>query len=322
MSHVTAHAESPVPAPGGNLETDERKRATGFVAKTKAYVALSKPRIIELLLVTTVPTMILANRGLPNLWLLLATLVGGTLSAASANAFNCYIDRDIDRIMNRTKARPLVTGELSDQQALRYAWITGFLSIGWLGLFTNWFASALSALAIILYVVGYTLILKRRTEQNIIWGGAAGCMPVLIGWAAVTGDLSAAPAVLFGIIFLWTPPHYWPLAVKYRDDYSRAEVPMLPVMRGKAAVGLQIVLYGWAMVVCSLLLIPLAPMGWIYTVSALVSGAWFISQTHVLYAESLRGNGKRAMTVFHGSIAYLSVLFIAIAIDPLVYLPL
>lgn len=297
-------------------------RARGFVAKTRAYVQLSKPRIIELLLVTTVPTMILAARGMPNLWLVLATLVGGTLSASSANAFNCYIDRDIDRVMKRTSDRPLVTGALTDREALGFSWVVGFVSIAWLWVTTNWVAAMLSAAAIFLYVVGYTMILKRRTEQNIVWGGVAGCMPVLIGWAAVTGGLAPAAWILFLIIFLWTPPHYWPLAVKYREDYSRANVPMLPVQRGGDAVGLQIVLYAWAMVTSSLLLIPLAPMGWIYTATAVVAGAWFIVQSHLLYRESLRGNVKRSMKVFHGSIVYLSLLFVAVAVDPLIFLPL
>lgn len=291
-------------------------------AKTQAYVALSKPRIIELLLVTTIPTMILAQRGMPSLWLVLTTLIGGTLSAASANAFNCYIDRDIDRLMRRTRNRPLVTGALTDREALGFSWIVGLVSIGWLWLTTNWFAAFLSAFAIFFYVVVYTLLLKRRTAQNIVWGGIAGCMPVFIGWAAVTGSLSWSALILFGLIFLWTPPHYWPLAVKYREDYSTADVPMLPVVRGRSVVGLQIVLYAWALLAGSLLLIPVGDMGWIYTVTAVVSGLWFLYQTHALYAESLRGDGSRSMTVFHGSIAYLSVLFIAVAIDPLIHLPL
>jgi protoheme IX farnesyltransferase len=230
----------------------------GFTRKIRAYVALTKPRVIELLLITTAPVMILAQNGIPNLWLVLGTLVGGSLSAGSANAFNCFIDRDIDRIMKRTQGRPLVTGELSDREALVFAWTLGVGSVLWLGLLTNWLAAALSLIAILFYVFIYTLLLKRRTPQNIVWGGIAGCMPVLIGWAAVTGSLTWTPVVLFGIIFLWTPPHYWPLSMKYRDDYQSANVPMLAVVRGRAAVGLQVILYAWATFACTLLLIPIA----------------------------------------------------------------
>ena len=182
--------------------------STPKTGKFRAYVALTKPRVIELLLITTVPTMILAQRGLPSLWLVVATLIGGTLSAGSANAFNCYIDADIDKIMGRTKSRPLVTGELSKTEALWFAWLVGLGSVLWLGVFTNWLAAMLSLSAILFYVLVYTLLLKRRTPQNIVWGGAAGAMPVLIGWAAVTNDLSVSAWLLFLVIFLWTPPHY------------------------------------------------------------------------------------------------------------------
>jgi protoheme IX farnesyltransferase len=285
--------------------------------KLKAYLALTKPRIIELLLVVTVPTMILAQRGIPNLWLVLATVVGGAMSAGSAGAFNCYFDRDIDRVMKRTKGRPLVTGELSDREALVFSYALGVASILVLGFFANWLAAALSLLAILLYVVFYTLILKRRTAQNIVWGGVAGCMPVLIGWAAVTGSLDWAPFILFGVIFLWTPPHYWPLSMKYRDDYKRAGVPMLAVVRGRAVVGLQVILYAWATVACSLLLIPVAHMGVAYTCLALGSGGWFIYETHRLYSLAIRHDHVSPMRVFHGSIAYLTLLFLAVAIDPL-----
>jgi protoheme IX farnesyltransferase len=247
----------------------------------------------------------------------LATLVGGALSAGSANAFNCYIDRDIDRVMDRTKKRPLVTGELSDREALVFAWVTGAASILWLGLLTNWLAAALSLGAILFYVFVYTLWLKRRTPQNIVWGGIAGCMPVLIGWAAVTGSLSWAPFILFGIVFLWTPPHYWPLSMKYRDDYASVNVPMLAVVRGRTVVGLQVVLYAWATVACSLLLIPIASMGIMYTVVALLSGGWFIVESHRLYSTAIREGEVKPMRVFHSSITYLTLVFIAVGIDPL-----
>jgi protoheme IX farnesyltransferase len=283
----------------------------------RAYVSLTKPRVVELLLVVTAPTMLLAERGIPSLWLILATLVGGSLSAGSAGAFNCYLDRDIDRLMKRTKNRPLVTGELSDREALVFAWALGAASILWLGLLTNWLAAALSFGAILLYVVFYTIILKRRTPQNIVWGGVAGCMPVLIGWAAVTGELTWPPVVLFMIIFLWTPPHYWPLSMKYRADYQAAGVPMLAVVRGRAQVGLQVILYAWATVACSLLLIPIADMGLLYIFIALVTGGWFIYETHRLYSLAIRHEHVSPMRVFHGSIAYLTLLFVAVGVDPL-----
>ena len=291
-----------------------------FGHKLGAYFALTKPRVVELLLVTTVPTMILAARGIPNLWLVVATVIGGYMSAGSAGAFNCYIDRDIDRVMHRTKDRPLVTGVLSDREALVFAWVLGIASVLVLGFFTNWLAAALSVAAIVLYVVFYTLILKRRTAQNIVWGGIAGCMPVLIGWAAVTGSLAWPPVILFLIIFLWTPPHYWPLSMKYRDDYKEAGVPMLSVIRGRTAVGLQVVLYAWAMVACSLLLIPVGGMGLIYSVTAITVGGWFLFESHRLYDLAVRSTPVSPMRVFHGSIAYLTIIFLAVAIDPLLHL--
>ncbi|HWR84653.1 MAG TPA: heme o synthase [Rhodoglobus sp.] len=294
----------------------ERERI-GALRKAKAYVALTKPRVIELLLITTVPVMILAADGIPNLWLVLATVIGGSLSAASANAFNCYIDRDIDRVMKRTSRRPLVTGELTDREALAFAWVTGVASVLWLGVLTNWLAAALSLGAILFYVFVYTLLLKRRTPQNIVWGGIAGCMPVLIGWAAVTNSLSWAPVILFGVVFLWTPPHYWPLSMKYRKDYQSVGVPMLAVVRGRTVVGLQVVLYAWATVACSLLLIPVAGMGVLYTVVALASGAWFVIESHRLYGSAIRHGDVRPMRVFHSSITYLTLVFVAVGVDPL-----
>jgi len=299
------------------LETRSPRGRIGIVRKVRAYVALTKPRVIELLLVTTAPVMVLAAGGIPSLWLVLATLVGGALSAGSANAFNCYIDRDIDRVMARTSKRPLVTGDLTDREALVFASIAGVTSVVWLGVFTNWLAAGLSLVAILFYVLVYTLVLKRRTPQNIIWGGAAGCMPVLIGWAAVTGSLSWTPVVLFGIVFLWTPPHYWPLSMKYRADYQSVNVPMLAVVRGRTTVGLQIILYAWATVACSLLLIPVASMGWLYSVVAVVAGAWFIIESHRLYSSAIRHEEIRPMRLFHSSITYLTLVFVAVGIDPL-----
>ncbi len=302
------------------VETRQESTRIGLVRKSKAYFALTKPRVIELLLVTTAPVMILAQGGIPNLWLVLWTLVGGALSAGSAGAFNCYIDRDIDRVMKRTSKRPLVTGELTDREALVFAWIIGAASILVLGLLVNWLAAALSLVAILFYVLVYTLILKRRTPQNIVWGGAAGCMPVLIGWAAVTGSLSWAPVILFGIVFLWTPPHYWPLSMRYRADYASVNVPMLAVVRGRTVVGLQVVLYAWATVACSLLLIPVAHMGILYSVVAVVAGGWFVFESHRLYAMAIRHDTVKPMRVFHSSISYLTLLFLAVGIDPLLAL--
>jgi protoheme IX farnesyltransferase len=292
-------------------------RPRSALSTLRAYVALTKPRVIELLLVTTVPVMVLAESGLPNLWLVLATVVGGALSAGSANSYNMYIDRDIDVHMGRTSARPLVTGEISGRAALIFATILGALSVVWLWILTTPLAALLSLAAILFYVFVYTLWLKRRSEQNIIWGGIAGCFPVLIGWSAVTGSLSLEALILFLVVFLWTPPHYWPLSMKYREDYARVDVPMLAVVRDAPVVGLQVILYAWATVVASLLLIPVAPMGVLYTLVAVVAGGWFIVESHRLYQRSLRGGELTPMKVFHSSISYLTLLFLAVGIDPL-----
>lgn len=290
---------------------------SGFGSTVKAYITLTKPRVLELLLVTTVPVMILAQGGMPNLWLVIATVIGGAMSAGSAATFNMYIDRDIDAQMRRTENRPLVTGEVSPRGALIFAWTLGVASTVWLALTTNWLAATLSVVAIFFYVVVYTILLKRRTEQNIVWGGIAGCFPVVIGWSAVTGSLTWTPMILFVLVFLWTPPHYWPLSMKYKGDYAEADVPMLGATRDGAQVGLQVILYAWATIACSLLLIPVAGMGLIYTVSALVFGGWFLYESHLLYARAVRGEQIKPMRVFHASITYLTLLFVAIAIDPL-----
>ena len=287
------------------------------VGIVRSYIALTKPRVIELLLVTTVPVMVLAERGIPNLWLVLATVVGGALSAGSANAYNMFIDRDIDEHMGRTSARPLVTGEVSGAAALVFASALGVGSVMWLWAFTTPLAALLSLAAILFYVFVYTLWLKRRSEQNIIWGGIAGCFPVLIGWSAVTGSLSLEAWILFLVVFLWTPPHYWPLSMKYRDDYARVDVPMLAVVREAPAVGLQVILYACATVAASLLLVPVASMGVLYTVVALGAGGWFLYESHRLYQRSLRGDELSPMRVFNSSISYLTLLFVAVGIDPL-----
>lgn len=286
------------------------------------YVALTKPRVIELLLVTTLPTMILAQGGFPSLGLVLATLVGGAAAAGSANVLNCYIDRDIDQVMNRTRRRPTATGEISPRAALTFGLALGVLSLAWLWFVVNPASAWLTAVAILIYVVGYTMILKRRTPQNIVWGGAAGCMPVLIGWSAVTGGVSWTPLVLFGVIFFWTPPHYWPLSMKFRNDYAAAGVPMLPVVAKDAKVAREMIAYTVAMIACSLLLVPVAGMTWVYALVAAGLGGWFLwSCVALLRRANDPARGKlRAMTVFHGSITYLTLLSVAIAVD--VFLPL
>ncbi|HJE77121.1 MULTISPECIES: heme o synthase [Brevibacterium] len=300
---------------------DEQSLSTRPRSIISAYIALTKPRVIELLLVTTAPVMFLAAQGMPNIWLVINTLIGGAAAAASASVFNCYVDRDIDAKMERTKDRPLVTGEISPRSALTFAFVLGIGSIFWLGGFTNWVTAGLTASAILLYAVFYTLVLKRRTTQNIVWGGAAGCMPVLIGWSAVTGGVAWEPVLLFLVVFFWTPPHYWPLAIKYKADYDAADVPMLPSKVPPTSVGRQMILYTWAMIACSLALIPVAPMGPVYTIVAVGAGAWFLWSCYSLVSRAKQGKdgtSLKAMKVFHGSITYLSLLFLAVAIDPFV----
>ncbi|CCH76531.1 Protoheme IX farnesyltransferase [Nostocoides japonicum T1-X7] len=297
----------------------------GWRRKVSAYVSLTKPRIIELLLVTTVPVMFLAQGGVPDLWLVLATFVGGTLSAGGANAFNCWYDRDIDAKMHRTSARPLVTGEVSPRAAVVFASALTVLSTLWLWVLVNPAASVLALSGLVLYVVGYTMLLKRRTTQNIVWGGAAGCMPVLVGWAAVTGDVGWPAILLFLVVFLWTPPHYWPLSMRFKEDYAAAEVPMLPVRADIVVVARQVVVYSWGMLAASLALVPVAGMGWIYTVAAVVSGGMFVAEAHRLLRAAKAGAAQRVlrpMRLFHFSITYITVLFLAVAIDPLLHLSL
>jgi len=308
---MTSLIDAP-PAPGHGT------RQRGPLAAVQAYVALTKPRIIELLLVSTVPTMFLAAGGLPPLWLVVATLVGGTLAAGSANALNCYIDRDIDEVMSRTSQRPLAKHTVTPRNALIFGIVLGVLAVGFLWATTNALAALLALAAILFYVLVYTLLLKRRTSQNIVWGGAAGCMPVLIGWSAVTNSLSWAAVVLFAIIFFWTPPHYWPLAMKFKDDYAKAGVPMLPVVATQLTVARQIVAYSWAMVASSLLLWPLAT-GWIYGTGAVVLGAVFLVGAHRLERGIANGRPVKPMTLFHLSIQYLTILFVLVAIDALVF---
>lgn len=316
----------PRPLPDGSAEAPPSGTRSGRAREVvRDYVALTKPRIIELLLVTTFPVMFLAQRGVPPVWLIVATLVGGTLAAASANVLNCYLDRDIDAQMHRTANRPLVTGRVRPRDALVFGGVLGVAAVLWLGLLVNWLSAWLALGAIALYVVFYTILLKRRTSQNIVWGGVAGCMPVLIGWSAVTDSLSWSALILFLVVFFWTPPHYWPLSMRFRDDYAAAGVPMLPVVAEDVAVGRQIVAYAWVTVLASLALVPVAPMGWVYTVTAVVAGALFVVESHRLLARARAGvTGQRlgAMRLFHYSISYLTLLFLGVAVDPLLHLPL
>ncbi|MGL5929719.1 MAG: heme o synthase, partial [Dermatophilaceae bacterium] len=279
-------------------------------------------RIIELLLVTTVPVMFLAQRGVPSWWLVLATLVGGILSAGAANTFNSLYDRDIDAMMHRTSGRPLVTGVVTPRAALVFGAVLTAASTLWFAAVVNLASAALSLTAIALYAVGYTVLLKRRTSQNIVWGGVAGCMPTLIGWSAVTGTVGWPAVVLFLVIFFWTPPHYWPLSMAFRDDYSAAGVPMLPVQRGAVAVGRRVVAYSWAMVGASLVLVPVASMGWVYLAAAVAAGAVFLAEAHRLLraaVDGVTGAALRPMRLFHYSITYVTVIFLAVAVDPLLH---
>jgi protoheme IX farnesyltransferase len=293
-----------------------------LAGRLRAHVALTKPRIVELLLATAVPTTFLAAGGLPPLVPTIGVLVGGTLAAGSANTFNSVYDRDIDAIMRRTFHRPAAMGVVSVRAGLWQGAILAVLSALVLLVTANALAAVLAILAIVFYAVGYTMLLKRRTSQNIVWGGAAGCMPVLIAWAAVTGSLTWTPVVLFLIIFFWTPPHYWPLAMRFREDYAAAGVPMLPVVRTDTQVAASIIRYSWVMVAMSLVLIPVAPMGWVYGVGAGVLGAAFLWEAHLLQRRIRAGShdaAATAMRLFHGSITYLALLFLLVAIDPFVF---
>ncbi|HYM52024.1 MAG TPA: heme o synthase [Candidatus Dormibacteraeota bacterium] len=286
----------------------------------RAYVALTKPRIIELLLVTTVPTMVLAERGIPSIWLIGAVLIGGALAAGGANAINQFIDRDIDDIMRRTRHRPLPSHAVEPPQALAFGIGLSIVALVWLTVTVNPLSAALAGSAIAFYVFVYSLWLKRTTPQNIVIGGAAGCVPVLVAWAAVTGTVGIPALVLFAIVFYWTPPHFWALALRFKGDYAAANVPMLPVVRGEAETARQIVLYSVLLVAVSLLLLPAAGMGLIYLIAALGLGGAF-----VWYAVRVLRNatdGRAAIGLFRYSISYLTLLFAAVAVDSILFLPL
>lgn len=310
----------PEPASNSGAAAESRAPSRGrFRGVLAAYVALTKPRVIELLLVTTIPAMFLAARGVPSPWLVVVTLIGGTMSAGSANALNCVADSDIDAVMDRTKARPLVSYQVPRSHALVFGVGLGIASFLVLGFGANLLAALLSLGAILFYVFVYTLVLKRRTSQNIVWGGAAGCMPVVIGWAAVTGDVQWPALVMFGVVFLWTPPHFWSLAMKYRDDYARAGVPMLPVVATPLQVSARILVYSWATVACTLLLVPVT--SWIYLAFAVLAGTAFLVVAQRLHGAVRRGQAARPMQLFHLSNSYLALVFFMIAVDAAVGLP-
>ena len=288
----------------------------GVGALVRAYVALTKPRIIELLLVTTVPAMMLAADGIPSLWLVAVVLVGGSLAAGAANALNCYIDRDIDQVMKRTRRRPLPTHTVAPRNALVFGIVLGGVSVALMAVFTNWLATGLTLGAILYYDLIYTLWLKRTTAQNTFWGGICGSAPVLIGWAAVTGSLSRLAWALFAVVFFWQLPHFYALAIKFKDDYARVGIPMLPVVASTRRVVVEIVLFSWLTVAASLVLWPLG-MGPVYGAAALAAGGMLLVEAHRLAGRGRRGEPLRPMRLFHWSTTYLTVLSAAVAIDAL-----
>jgi protoheme IX farnesyltransferase len=286
-------------------------------ARARAYLTLTKPRIVELLLITTVPTMFLAAHGVPSLWLTAVVVVGGALAAGAANTFNCYIDRDIDQVMKRTSRRPLPAHSIEPRSVLIFGVVLAVVSLALMGAFTNWLATALTAAAIIYYDLVYTMWLKRTTPQNTFWGGVCGAMPVLIGWAAVTGALDIRAWLLFAIVFFWQPPHFYALAIKFRDDYARAGIPMLPVVASARRVGAETVIYSWLTVAASVALWPFG-MTPLYGVVALGTGAALIVQAHKLYGRASRGENVKPMRLFHWSTTYLTLVFVAVLVDALI----
>jgi len=316
VTHAISASTVASVAPGEGAASSGRRSVT---VVARALFLLTKPRIIELLLVTTLPTMLLAERGLPSLGLIGVTLLGGALAAGSANTLNCYIDRDIDAVMRRTSRRPLVAKgtktTVKPWEALASGILLGAASTLLLGLLANWLSAALADSAILFYVFVYTLGLKRRTASNIVIGGAAGCFPVLVGWAAVTGTVAWPAIVLFAVIFFWTPPHFWALAMKFKDDYAAAGVPMLPVVAPAAAVARKILIYSYIMVGATLALAPYA--GWIYGACAGGLGVWFLVEAHRLRSRVSAGEAAAPMRLFHLSIAYLTLLFAVVAVTAL-----
>jgi protoheme IX farnesyltransferase len=284
-----------------------------------AYVALTKPRVIELLLVTAIPAMLLAHRGTVDPLLILNTLVGGMLAAAGANTLNCVADADIDKLMKRTARRPLARAAVPTRHALIFGLVLSVGSFAWLWWTTNLLSGLLAVATIAFYVFVYTLLLKRRTSQNVVWGGAAGCMPVMIAWSAVTGTIQWPALVMFAIIFFWTPPHTWALAMRYKDDYKAAGVPMLPTVATERQVTRQILIYTWLTVLATLALTPAT--GWLYAAVALLAGAWFLVMAHQLYSGVRRGEPVKPLRLFLQSNNYLAVVFCALAVDSALALP-
>jgi heme o synthase len=284
-----------------------------------AYVALTKPRVIELLLVTAIPAMLLAHRGSVEPLLILNTLVGGLLAAAGANTLNCVADADIDKVMKRTAKRPLARASVPTRHALIFGLVLSVGSFFWLWSTTNLLSGVLAIVTILFYVFVYTLLLKRRTSQNVVWGGAAGCMPVMIGWSAVTGTIQWPALVMFAVIFFWTPPHTWALAMRYKDDYKAAGVPMLPTVATELQVTRQILVYTWLTVVTTLALA--LATGWLYAAVALLAGAWFLVMAHQLYSAVKRGEPVKPLRLFLQSNNYLAVVFCALAVDSALALP-
>ncbi|MFD3508315.1 heme o synthase [Nocardia sp. NPDC058666] len=284
-----------------------------IVRKPLAYIALTKPRVIELLLVATIPTMLLADRGNVDIRLILVTLFGGWMGAASANTLNCVVDADIDKVMKRTARRPLARDAVPTQHALVFGVVLGAISFSWLWWQANLLSGVLVVATILFYVFVYTKGLKRRTSQNVVWGGAAGCMPALVGWSAVTGTVGWPAIVLFAVIFFWTPPHTWALAMRYKEDYRAAGVPMLPVVATEQVVTKQIVIYTWLTVLATMALVPAT--GVIYAAVALVAGAWFLLMAHQLYAGVRRGEPVKPLKLFLQSNNYLAVVFCGLAVD-------
>jgi protoheme IX farnesyltransferase len=303
------------PAGPAAPEASQTQTNVSFGNTARAYFLLTKPRVIELLLVTTVPAMILAEDGLPALWLIAAVLVGGAMAAGGANTINCWIERDRDSKMRRTHGRPLPSGKVSPTGALVFGLVLEVLAFGLLWVTSNLLAASLAVSATLFYVFVYTLWLKPRSDQNIVIGGAAGAVPVLVGWAAVTGSLAAPAWLMFAIIFLWTPPHFWALSIRYRDDYEAAGIPMLPVVRGIPAAAKQIAAYSVIVLVVSLLLVPVSTLSWGYAVAATLLGVAFVVQAFRLLGDP---TPQRSIKLFTFSNLYLALLFAAIAVDTLV----
>ncbi|WP_329102128.1 heme o synthase [Micromonospora sp. NBC_01699] len=321
MSTITERpvATSPAGEPEAELPAGAAVPARDVGAMIRSYVSLTKPRIVELLLVTTVPAMMLAAGGLGSVWLIVVVLVGGSLAAGAANALNCYIDRDIDQLMRRTKRRPLPTHTVAPRNALYFGLTLAVVSVLLMAVFTNWLATLLTLAAIAYYDLVYTMWLKRTTPQNTFWGGICGAAPVLIGWAAVTGSLSPAAWALFALVFFWQLPHFYALAIKYKDDYARAGIPMLPVVASIRRVGVEIVAFSWLTVAASLSAWPLSEaLGPIYGGTAVVVGAIFLLEAHRLQGRARRGEPLKPMRLFHWSTTYLTILFVAVALDALI----